>query len=394
MEERQAISQNLRRSGDFMKTWYVLFVLVMILTSAIAEEIKEPLSILIEERLPVGTLHQPGTVCHFRWEFVDANGKEVSSAAIHKKFKNLVFTVLQVVNNRESTFVMQSLKIETREYQWQIPNLPSGTKYRITLDALSTLDSARARGETSVYTRDLATPEPLPTTFEECLRILMDWNGQRGYCARVSHAEALKLAKYACEWIRKSNESYQDYLLTMEKIEKIEAKVLRVYCPVQSASLKIDHWLVGLFEQLDPKKKMYFLKVSLPVDNSHAYKIMVQRDKMQHITYHTHIGKSQCVIQELYTVIRLTLLTSMKSQATVGGKPFTAEWGTKHFVGLYSGKSEVVTVKIQDGTELRILLNPMHSLHLILRKRENTFILYQGKQEHIFIANEVNLLRF
>ena len=123
--------------------------------------------------------------------------------------------------------------------------------------------------------------------------------------------------------------------------------------------------------------------------------MFVQKEKKQLLTLQTHFGTGHRVIEELHAIVDLVLVTeNINSKVSSSSKPFESQWQKEHWLQLYSGKVETIVLQIQNGPDLKIVLNPAYSLQLIVKKERDTFRLYQGKKSHPFLGNEVNLVKF
>lgn len=378
-----------------MTRWSLLWVLVS--ASLAAQELTDSLSLRVEEQIPQGMVYEAGETCHFSWQIVDGTGQEVTGAALEQKFQQFLITLTQAVPGQELTMEMKKLPLTTAEYQWKIPQSQENGKYWLTLTAVAKTglqDSITRR--VPIYARAFYKELERPLDLDTCVHLLMDWTGKRGYYLRTSPLKAFERAKSACNWLRQNAEPsfYTDYLKTIEKIEKTDIAELTVYCPLLQAKLEIDQCVVGYFQQWNPQKKAYLLKPNLPVSRENFYTIRVSKDNRAFTTFHTHIEKSECVIEELYEIIYLTLVTkNILSQTAIEGKNWSRRL-TTHRIPLYSKKVQILQVALQDGPVLKLIVSPRQSFTLEIKKSGNFFAAFQDNKRYEFIGNEVNLLEY
>ena len=380
-----------------MKRIYWVIIWFFTLAAGLTQEFAEPFRIQIRERMPQGTIHQSGETCYISWQVLDSNGTMIPPVFLESKFEHLALTITKAFRSREATVHLKHIAVAPQEYEWQLPPIEHPVKYWFNLEAVPKSGAAeRARGRLAIYVRAFQKELASPIEFESCLRLLMDWNGRRGYYTHTSPVLAWQKARTACLWIRDNTDpaTYNDYLNVLEKVEKSELAELAIYCPVHQATLKIDHWLVGFFQEWDPQRKSYFLKVPLPTDREQFYAIHAAKGSKRYTTLHTHTAPGECFIPELYDVVYLTLTSDpIVTQAAVEGRAMPTAH-TKHVLELYAGKAQSVHIQIQGGPHLKIIINPKGSVALELRKNQTFFTLYHDNESYEFVANEVNLLEF
>ena len=356
------------------------------------------LRIKVWERYPLGTIHAPGDFVTIRWQLIDSSGSEVPSTFCRKHFEYFFLTITQRVNNTEITFALHKLPITLRKYRWRVPWTTVSRKYWFNLDAVPR-DAVGRRAGVRFHIRTSARTQPMLSADNaaDCLQILREWSKRQGYYKHLHPWGSLQLARDACHWLRSHLKpaQYRNYVKLIAKIESMRAQVLTVYCPLHLASLQVDHWRVGWFEQWSARRKMYFLQIPLPLTRNHAYRLVVRRDKKIHIAYHIHTAKSFYPVKEFHDLVEVSIISdNLPSRVALKGTPLPEGWGTEHTLQLYAGKSQIVIVMIQGGPALKIILNANENLTYRLCKRYDTYLLRRGRHEHIFVDNEVNLLQF
>lgn len=373
-----------------------LFVLLWWATALVAQEFVEPFRIDIREKLPQGTIRQGGEICELTWQFVDDAGTVIPPVFLENKFRHLALTISQMVQGKEQTIELRQLNMMPQEYQWQLPGNDTTNKYWFCLEALPKEGSERASGRFPIYVREFSKEKETTWELDNSVQLLMDWYGRRGHYTHTSPLRAWQKASEAVAWLRKYADAsdYQDYLKAMEKVEQTQAADLIVYCPVNQATLRIDHWLVGFFQEWDPRRKMFVLRVPLPIDREQFYTIHIAKGNQRFFTSHTHASESECVAEELFDVVCLIITTpGIKSQAALGGRRMP-EWNSRHVIEVYKGKSNIVKIAIDNGPLLKAFVNVKSSAVVEICQEAKAFFLLHEQQRHEFIGNEVNLLKF
>lgn len=376
--------------------YFTALLLMGITLAATAEEYAQPYSIKIQGEVTQGIVQEIGEVCRLSWKILDYNEVEIPKDFLSRNYRHFVIKITEARERGEEFMKQDICPIGEPKYSWEIQEVGKTTRFSVTVTAIPITNAVRkARGEFSLYTR-YSRKLPVPKEFSACLTVLMDWNSKKGYCEHCSPLKAWEIAREACRWVRANVEAgiYNDYLVTMEKIESTELADLRIYCPVKNAQLKIGNFLIGFFRQWDAEKKMYLLHFSLPIDSNQAYRINISRGNAEYLFYHTHTAASEYVVEKLYREVSLTLITeNMRSRAAVEGRPLS-KLRTRHILQLYENKAQVVEVEIENGPRLKVLLNPKRPLSLKIQKQGHLFLLHDGKQSYDFVDKKVVLLGF
>jgi hypothetical protein len=372
-------------------------LLLCLAATLCAQEFVEPFHIDIHEQFPQGTIHQGGDTCQLAWQVADAAGTVIPPVLLENKFQHLALAISQVVQGKETTIEMHQLNIVPQEYQWQLPKSDTTGKYWFMLEAIAKGDGReRASGRFPIYVREFRKETEFRWELDNSVQLLMDWHGRRGYYTHTSPVRAWQRATEAVAWMRKNLEpgDYHDYVKAMEKVESTRSSDFTIYCPVNQATLRIDHWLVGFFQEWDQRHKMFVLRVTLPIDREMFYTIHIAKGNQRFSTSHTHASESECMVAELYNVVSLVLTTpALPSQAAIEGRKMP-DWHTRHVLEIYRGKSHTAKIAIKNGPLLKVFINAKDSMAIeIVQEGENFFLQYD-KRRYEFIANEVNLLNF
>ena len=374
-----------------------LIGLIVLLSMAFGQNYSKPFQMQIQKKFPQGTIYDVNDKCEFSWKILDSKGEEIPLSFLYTSYKHVQITINEIIYGQETQRKQEKIPISNQVYHWETPLRYATTKYWIIFEAIPR-DGEKIKklsNRISIYVREFKKTNFVPNSFRNCLRFLMDWNGKRGYYRHLSPTKAWRMAQNCCKWIRKNMEKgyYRDYLAFIEKMERSRLEEFIVYCPVKNARLTIDGWLSGFFQQKDPERDMYFLKVLLPVSRSYSYKFKVHKGKYRYQNFHTHISKSEVVVRKLHKVVYISLVTPFLSRVAIEGKNFSKEH-KKHVLEIYTKKIQTILISSKKHPDLKIVLYPKKAITVKIKKEKGNFVLYYNGKRYNFLGNEVKLMDF
>ncbi|WP_372369056.1 hypothetical protein [Candidatus Uabimicrobium sp. HlEnr_7] len=359
-----------------------LFVIFMTFICADAE-------LVLKFRAEKGLIYNTETLYTNSWQIQKKNRTLTSKAAA----KYIKFYSISIAKRNGVTQEIFTLPPETNRLSWKIPKTNSNGIFIITVTAVPKHESfPRIRGVIHFYVTPAKPTLKLPKEFPQCLVVLMDWNGKRGFCKELTPTAALYYAQKTCKHIRQnfSSDEYEQYLSIIEKIENTPVADTTIYCSQKNATLEVDGHKIGFFENWDRKKKKYYLRFSLPIRLQKTYRIFVKKGYFTYDGFFLHSKNSEHVVN-ISKKINITIHSEIPFRITVLG--VKTKWENKHVFQEKQGKASFLYLEFKDE-KLRIDFVAKRKEKWFIKKNEQYFYLNIANKNHPFINNKVSLLDF